>query len=253
MKELKDMLLEREYDESVVDSAINRAKKIERHKALEHKQKEKESQNRPVYVSTYDPRLPNISNILKRHWRAQSFVDTNFKRKFPKPPIVAFKRQKNIRSFLIRAKVFPQQQRQRRFIRGMFPCMKNCINCPFIKSDKKIRGPNFTWNINGHFTCETNNIVYMIECKKDTCKQRYIGQSGQKFASRIAQHRGYIQNRKFNQPTGYHFNQPGHSVSDMSVTILEKVKYRDELYRREREKYLINKFDTYKNGMNKQP
>ena len=93
----------------------------------------------------------------------------------------------------------------------------------------------------------------MIECKKDTCKQRYIGQSGQKFASRIAQHRGYIQNRKFNQPTGYHFNQPGHSVSDMSVTILEKVKYRDELYRREREKYLINKFDTYKNGMNKQP
>ena len=41
MKELKDMLLEQEYDESVVDSAIKKAKKIERHKALEHKQKEK--------------------------------------------------------------------------------------------------------------------------------------------------------------------------------------------------------------------
>ena len=40
MKELEDILLEREYDESVVDSAINRAKKIERHKSLEHKQKE---------------------------------------------------------------------------------------------------------------------------------------------------------------------------------------------------------------------
>ena len=166
MKELKDMLLEREYDASVVDSAINRAKKKERHKALEHKRKEKQSHTRPVYVSTYDPRLPNISNFLKRHWRAQSFVDNNFKRKFPKPPMVAFKRQKNIRSFLIRAKVFPQQQRQQRFIKGMSPCMKNCIDCPFIKSDKKIKGPNFAWNINGHFTCETNNIVYMIECKK---------------------------------------------------------------------------------------
>ena len=32
MKELKEMLLEREYDESVVDTAITRAKKIERHK-----------------------------------------------------------------------------------------------------------------------------------------------------------------------------------------------------------------------------
>ena len=118
-----------------------------------------------------------------------------------------------------------------------------------MKSDKKSGG----LTLHGNFACETNNIVYMIECKKDTCKQRYIGQSGQNFASRIAQHRGYIQNRKFNQPTGYHFNQPGHSVSDMSVTILEKVKYRDKLYRREREKYPINKFDTYKNGMNKQP
>ena len=69
----------------------------------------------------------------------------------------------------------------------------------------------------------------------------------------MSQHRGYVNNRNLNQPTGYHFNQPGHSISDMRITVLEKVKHKDELYRREREKYFINKFDTFKNGMNKQP
>ena len=79
---------------------------------------------------------------------------------------------------MIRAKVSPLQNRIQRFVKGMFQCMKQCINCPFINSEKKIKGPNFTWNINGHFTCETNNIIYMIECKKDHCKSKYIGQSG---------------------------------------------------------------------------
>ena len=123
LEELKQMLMEREYDESVVDTAVNRAKKISREKALQPKTEKNEADKRPVYVSTYDPRLPNLTNILNKHWRAQSFVDNNFKKKFPKPPMVAFKRQKNLRSFLIRAKVFPQQNRIQRFVKGMFTCM----------------------------------------------------------------------------------------------------------------------------------
>ena len=37
--------------------------------------------------------------------------------------------------------------------------------------------------------------------------------------------------------TGYHFNQAGHSISDMTVTIIEKVHNKDELFRKEREKF----------------
>jgi len=38
----------------------------------------------------------------------------------------------------------------------------------------------------------------------------------------------------------------------MAVIVLEKVKD-DEMYRKQREKYLINKFNTFRNGMNQQP
>ena len=93
----------------------------------------------------------------------------------------------------------------------------------------------------------------MIECKKDNCKKRYIGETDRELADRFSDHRGYVKNKHLNQPTGFHFNQPGHDISDMTVIVLEKVKKNDEIYRKQREKYLINKFNTFRNGMNQQP
>jgi hypothetical protein len=37
------------------------------------------------------------------------------------------------------------------------------------------------------------------------------------------------------------------------ITILEKMKTSDESYRKERERYLINKFNTYYKGINRMP
>ena len=36
------------------------------------------------------------------------------------------------------------------------------------------------------------------------------------------------------QATGEHFNLPGHSISNMKVTIVERVKKNDDQYRKER-------------------
>ena len=65
------------------------------------------------------------------------------------------------------------------------------------------------------------------------------------------EHIGYINNFK-QKATGYHFNLPGHGVKDMKFTVLEKVKYDDTAYRKEREKDLIRLFDVYHHGMNRE-
>ena len=52
--------------------------------------------------------------------------------------------------------------------------------------------------------------------------------------------------------TGEHFNEPGHSLSNLTVTIIEKVKNNDLNYRREREKLFIKKFNTLNKGLNRQ-
>ena len=93
----------------------------------------------------------------------------------------------------------------------------------------------------------------MIECNLDRCNERYIGESDRCLRYRISEHLGYIRNNKLSQPTGYHFNKPGHNISNLSVTIIEKVKKKEMTYRKERETYLIRKFDTFYKGMNKTP
>ena len=62
-----------------------------------------------------------------------------------------------------------------------------------------------------------------------------------------------LKNRKLETPTGDHFNKKGHSLSDLEVIILEQVPSQDPLYRKERERYLIRKFNSFYNGMNKSP
>ena len=54
------------------------------------------------------------------------------------------------------------------------------------------------------------------------------------------------------QATGEQFNLPGHSISNMKVTIVERVKKNDDQYRKEREKYFINKCNTFYRGINRQ-
>ena len=73
---------------------------------------------------------------------------------------------------------------------------------------------------------------------------------------RIADHRGYITSQV---TTGTHWNLPGHRMAQMKFTVLEvklkvkfKVKFNSEAYRKERETYFINKFNTFYKGINKE-
>ena len=80
----------------------------------------------------------------------------------------------------------------------------------------------------------------------------FIGESKRALKYRLADHRGYVNNQHIDKATGAHFNQPGHDLSNLTVTIIEKQRTENETYRKEREKYFINKFNTNYQGMNKQ-
>ena len=46
----------------------------------------------------------------------------------------------------------------------------------------------------------------------------YIGETNRMLKFRLDDHRGYV-NNCVDRATGSHFNQPGHSLADMSITI----------------------------------
>ena len=59
---------------------------------------------------------------------------------FPEPPMVAYRRLKNIEDFLVRSKVPTKPQYQpKRKSKGMKKCGKSCLACPYIKEGKFIK------------------------------------------------------------------------------------------------------------------
>ena len=101
---LKELMTNRGYSERMINSAIDRARKIPRQVALK-KVIRRQTEKRPVFALTYDPRLPPIQSIQAKHWRAMVNLDPYLAEVFSQPPLTAYKRQKNIKDHLIRAKV----------------------------------------------------------------------------------------------------------------------------------------------------
>ena len=251
LTELKDMLTSRGYKSRLIDQAIEKARIIPRERALERVNVDKsKNQRRPVFSIEYHPALPPLSSALKKHWRVM-VDDPHLKEAFPLPPMVAYRRPPNLKETLIRAKVPPVNFRPRRKTPGMKRCPYDCNTCPYVQPGRivKASGSNYKHDIESPMDCQTSNLVYCVSC--DKCPDQYVGETEKTLAIRFTQHRGYVRNEKLDTATGTHFNLPGHSLSNMKVTILEKIKSNEPMMRKTRESYYIKKFNSKHKGMNK--
>ena len=228
-----------------------KAKQIPRKEALKRVVKNKTT-SRPVFVVPYHPALPNVAQIVQKHHRVMT-LNPHMKSIFPQAPLVAYKRPQNIRDRLVKAKLPPPQNRPKRTRAGMYKCNKPCSICPFVSNSKTIKAKH-THNdhrveLSKHYDCNTKNIVYIIECRK--CGDQYIGQTKNSLKDRFLDHLGYARRGEIEKATGGHFNLPGHSLSDMSISVLESVKEKNTFYRECRESFHIENFNLQRKGINR--
>ena len=74
LTELKELLAARNYPESIIDRSIEKAKKIPRKVAL-MKVEIKTTENWPICITKYGPRMPALQPILAKHWRVMKIQD----------------------------------------------------------------------------------------------------------------------------------------------------------------------------------
>ena len=177
--------------------------------------------------------------------------DPHMKSFYPQPRLIAYKRPMNLKDYLIRAKIPPQKTRPKRFQNGMFKCNKPCSICPFVRQQKVVKATNNDNKVQlkNHHTCEDKNVVYIVQCKK--CNDQYIGETKNSLRSRFLDHAGYVRRKEVEKSTGHHYNMPGHSLSDMTISVLKRIKQDDPMYRKRRESYHIAQFDLVHNGVNR--
>ena len=68
---------------------------------------------------------------------------------------------------------------------------QNCAACAYILETKEVKINGVFWKINKKLNFNNYNIVYGIVCKKDKCKEVYIGETKRRLKFRLSDYRCY--------------------------------------------------------------
>ena len=208
-KEMCQFFEKRGYPASVIQAAHHRAQQINRQSALQTSQKEKN--DRIPFTLTFHPRNnPVKATILNNFKILQNDPETGAI--FSQPPLISFKRDKNVGNFLVRS-AFKTTEKP-----GTFKCARSrCKTCPFVQNADKISGPKRSVKITDRFTCTSANVIYCITCT--LCKKLYIGETGRRLGDRFREHLRDVEkdDKDASKPVARHFNLPNHSKEHMSI------------------------------------
>ena len=99
--------------------------------------------------------------------------DRDTGRTFSQPPLISFKRDRNIAKFLVRSAF------QTSDLPGTLNALAHDVKHVFLFATlKKISGPKRSIKITDYFTCTSANVIYCITCTH--CKKLCIGETGRR-------------------------------------------------------------------------
>jgi len=110
---------------------------------------------------------------------------------------------------------------------GSFRCGKKCATCPYIShglTTYTFFSTGETHPIKSNLTCETENLIYMIQCNR--CNLQYIGETKRRLKDRFNEHRrtiDYPDNKsKTTTAAGQFLSSPNHTANDMELIPIKK-------------------------------
>ena len=228
-EELTEFLVHRGYQRNMVREQVQRARAVPREIALTPRRRG--NGNRIPFVVSYHSGLPNIGGILRE---LQPVLESSerCKQAFKDLPVMAFRRPKSLKDYLVRARLKPADSGVRE--QGTVKCgNKRCMIC---KEHLKI-GQSFTskktnksYSINYHLDCNSENVVYLLSCR--VCNLQYVGSTVTSFRLRFNNHKSRIAThskasrayKDMDDPLYKHFCSAGHQgVKDVEVTLIDRV------------------------------
>ena len=161
--EMSNFFSERGYPDSI--SIVSKTS-IE-NPLLNHQPQTMKSEFLSHSVLAFHPSNLAARNVVLRNFKILQ-SDPETAPIFPNPPLVSFKRDRNLRNSLVRSSL-PSNLEP-----GTFSCSRKvCNTCPFTNSKTHIQGPKGSYQVNDHFDRTTSNIIYLfITCT--LCNKLYI-------------------------------------------------------------------------------
>ena len=191
-----------------------------------------EENDRIVVPLTFHPSNLKVAKVIRDRFgllENDDEVGGCFERK---KPMMAYRRDKNLKDILVRARLKAQSGSES----GTVKCDRiRCYTCNHVSSDKIVVGPRGTFVIRESFSCVSSELIYAIECKK--CGELYVGETSHRLGDRFVEHRRNVQNNVANNEIAAHFNQENHNgIQDMTI---KGLKYCSDTWTRKIEEQRI--------------
>ena len=219
----------RGYNRSLIEQQIDKANLQEREQLL--KEKKKETATNIPFSLKYNIALPKIKEIVMKHLHLLH-INPNLAEIFQSPPILAFRRNKNLRD-IIDTKLIENGKVKRTFtnkIQGKCtPCLANnrTLCCKQVVHTTTFRSnqTNRIFQIYHNLNCKSKYVIYLLECTK--CKIQYVGKAETEFNIRLHNHRKDVW-KPDAIPASRHFSNKSHNFNTRAKFILiEQIRHID--------------------------
>ena len=162
-------------------------------------------------VLTFHPLSERTKRILLNNFNILS-GDPQTKEIFTQPPVVAYRRDRNVRDTLVHTADRSQPSPHV----GTSPCTYNrSRTCVHISRDSTLQGPQCAIIIKDAFSFQSSGFVYAISCRR--CSAFYIGETGRTLRERFGEHLRSIEKSLPGLPVAEHFNSNGHTLQDTQI------------------------------------
>ena len=243
-------LSKRGYSNKLTRKQILKARAFNRDSLLENNKANNKKSPSTVLNLTYHPALSKFKKVLEKIHILLT-PDKEHQKVFKEVPIIGFKRGKSLKDILVTAKLRSTDNNDGQCDK----CgSKRCGVCHLIKKTKTFSGNNKQFKIRGgEFDCNSNNVVYMINCK--TCSKQYVGSCTTKFRMRVNNYKNCYKKHQLGQVVPQqsfhdHFAEKNHNgIDDWEFVIIDKGSSMESVRKKEANwQNILNTFSP--NGLN---
>ena len=222
--EYKGYLINQGYPINLVNDQFLKASAIPRNNLL--KPQIKKAKKLFPLVITFNPNLPDIGRIIKKHLHLLH-SNPRLKEFFPRNSVIpSFRRRKNLKEILAPSKYQTTGNHDNTDIGGCFRCKRNrCDLCQnFLLESQSFQsfqtGKSYT--IRPKLSCDSKNVVYLVSCNK--CRLQYEGSTATELKVRFRNHKSAMITDKKTCEVAVHFNKSPHALNNFTFLSIDQAE-----------------------------
>ena len=205
-------LIDRGYNEKMIGDSFKKAEEIERRQLYKKKDENINKTCTPLVIDD-NPTLPPMTKIINKHKNILS-LDGELLKVIPKDSIfVSYRSPKNIKDLLISSRLKNIDQQSENIENGCFKCNKCYLCRHYLQETNTFTSyhTNQVFDIRQNITCNTKNVIYLIECILHQCSN--VGYTTNNMKMRFSNNKSHIKKKNATCEICTHLITENHNIN----------------------------------------